>query len=170
AASSSWRSARSPRGSDVRPSSPGSPMPADPSSAWRATTPRARASCMGCASVSLVTPTYTEGQRAGLFLCALREHGLSHPEPRVDFLVVDDGSAAVMRRHHQDALHDVSARGGTHTFRLVEQPLNQGKGASIRRGWRESGMEASWWGFVDADGAVPAAEVFRLVGMLALTQ
>jgi dolichyl-phosphate beta-glucosyltransferase len=120
--------------------------------------------------VSMVIPAYNEGPRLGRFLFSLVEHGLAHPHPPVDFVVVDDGSVDGLRQCERDAVHDVGLRGGAHRFRLVEQHPNQGKGAAIRRGWRESDPAASWWGFVDADGAISASEVFRLVSTLAQTE
>jgi len=116
--------------------------------------------------VSLVIPEYNEGERLGQYLSALHEHGLARPEPRVEFLVVDDGSVDRLRQHVREAVREVASRGGAHSFRVVEQRPNQGKGTAIRRGWRESDPTASWRGFVDGDGAVSASEVFRLVGLL----
>ncbi|MDD5350204.1 MAG: hypothetical protein PHQ12_08335, partial [Chthoniobacteraceae bacterium] len=48
---------------------------------------------------------------------------------------------------------------------------NEGKGAAILRGWDtalEDGAEENGWvGFLDADGAVPAREVARVLGTIA---
>jgi dolichyl-phosphate beta-glucosyltransferase len=47
---------------------------------------------------------------------------------------------------------------------------NQGKGASIRWGWSHAADDAStWWSFIDADGAVPASEFWRVATMLCST-
>jgi dolichyl-phosphate beta-glucosyltransferase len=49
--------------------------------------------------------------------------------------------------------------------RFVGSPSNQGKAAAIRMGWSQA-SPATWLGFLDGDGAVPAHEVARLISML----
>ena len=60
----------------------------------------------------------------------------------------------------------LSAAGAPHSLRILELGQNGGKGAAIRAGWRAAPQATRWLGFVDADGAVPAREVWRFVGLL----
>lgn len=118
---------------------------------------------------SVVVPALDEGDRLPGLLDGLVS-AAPPGAPAVEFLVVDDGSA----RQHLDrertavaaASERVGASGGSSRFRLVECPSNGGKGAAIRRGWGESSRGTAWLGFLDADGAVPAAEAWRLAGRL----
>ena len=48
----------------------------------------------------------------------------------------------------------------------LRAPRNQGKGASIRAGWHRAGESEDWLGFIDADGAVPAREFWRVAVLL----
>jgi dolichyl-phosphate beta-glucosyltransferase len=118
---------------------------------------------------SVVVPALDEGDRlAGLLdgLAAAAPPGA----PDVEFVVVDDGSAhrhlALERAAVAAASGRALASGAPCRFRLVEHLSNRGKGAAIRRGWGEASGGAAWLGFLDADGAVPAAEAWRLAGRL----
>jgi glycosyltransferase involved in cell wall biosynthesis len=51
--------------------------------------------------------------------------------------------------------------------RLIEGGRNRGKGGAIRLGWAAADEGAEWLAFVDADGAISAAEFWRLTGLLA---
>ncbi len=122
------------------------------------------------AFVTVVIPAYNEGKRLPRLLEELAALGAFVRSPPVEFLVVDDGSAPSHLELERAAV-DVAARrlaeaGAPHQMRLVAAPRNSGKGSAIRRGWAEADPHAEWFGFVDADGAVPARELWRLVSML----
>ena len=113
---------------------------------------------MGCL---LVIPTFRESERLPPFLAKLLAH-LDRAALATDVLVVDDGSGTDEQRH----LADLAARLRPKHPRLLE-PLclaqNRGKGAAVRAGWERATAEHDWVGFVDADGAIPANEVTRLL-------
>ncbi len=119
---------------------------------------------------SVVVPALDEGDRLSGLLDGLAT-GAPPGAPAVEFLVVDDGSGhrhlALGRAAVAAASERARASGAPCRFRLVELPSNRGKGAAIRRGWSEAPRGAAWLGFLDADGAVPAAEAWRLAGRLA---
>src|SRR5512146_2048580 len=116
-------------------------------------------------SVSVVIPAFNEGQRLPHFLRDLTEIAATVRHVRVEFLVVDDGSAPEHAGRHAAAVVDAQRAlhesGAPHRVTLVVQERNQGKGSAIRRGWAEAHRDAGWLGFVDADGAVGAPEVWR---------
>lgn len=120
--------------------------------------------------VFIVIPAYNEGDRLPGLLADLVECGIRVRAPSVEFLVVDDGSSLRHLQLEQMAVEQASVRltaaGAPHWVKLLELPGNVGKGSAIRRGWQELAPEATWLGFLDADGAVPASEVWRLVSML----
>jgi len=119
---------------------------------------------------SVVIPAFNEGHRLPAFVAEVARLGGEGSRPSVEFLVVDDGSSPDHLLKHADAVERGSASfaacGSAHVLRLLRLPRNQGKGAAIRSGWRESHPGSTWLGFVDADGAIPAREVWRLIGLL----
>lgn len=125
---------------------------------------------MFTASVCIVIPAYNEGERLPGLLADLVEYGVRVHAPSVEFLVVDDGSSPkdlqLERRAVEKAFTGFSSAGVPHRAKLLKLPRNFGKGSAIRRGWQEAAADADWLGFLDADGAVPASEVWRLVAML----
>ena len=110
-------------------------------------------------AVHLVIPCYRESGRLQAFLeplCQAIER-LSG----VSVLVVDDGSGP----EEADRLHViVEAVRARHPFvrELLRLHENIGKGATVYAGWRNHRGEP-WLMFADADGAVPAHEVARLI-------
>jgi glycosyltransferase involved in cell wall biosynthesis len=75
--------------------------------------------------------------------------------------VVDDGSGEI----EQARLHQIVSdwrKVDPHLLPLCSLHRNRGKGAAIRAGFEQS-TDYAWIGFVDADGAVPAYEVCRLL-------
>lgn len=115
---------------------------------------------MGGARFLLAIPSYNEGTRLGAFLeellPALGSAGLG-----ADVVVVDDGS----RPEESGAMGGIVDRlRGKHGFLrpMVRLNANCGKGGAVYAAWREE-REAAWLAFVDADGAVPAREVVRLM-------
>ena len=119
---------------------------------------------------SVVVPAYNEGERLPQMLRELVTSGGTSSSP-IEFLVIDDGSRPDHRAHYEDAVAAVTRawaeRGAPHRISLISSARNQGKGASVRLGWAKAAADARWLGFVDADGAVPAHEVWRVIGRAA---
>ena len=84
--------------------------------------------------------------------------------------MVDDHSATdheTRQRLAVEAARDaLETAGAAHRVEYTRAPRNQGKGASIRAGWHRAGEREDWLGFVDADGAVPAREFWRVAALL----
>ncbi len=120
--------------------------------------------------VTIAIPAFEEGERLPALLEALAGMAPSGA-PATEFLVVDDGSASDHRDRERAAVDAVSQRleraALPHRARFVASPKNRGKGAAIRIGWAEADPAADWLGFVDADGAIAAPEIWRLVGRVA---
>ena len=125
---------------------------------------------MPATSLVVILPAYNEGQRLHTFLQDWVAHARLHDHLRVTAVVVDDGSRDAEAAQHQlavTAAKDAFAGSAAgHDVRYLRAAQNQGKGASIRWGWKEAGNGADWWGFVDSDGALPATEFWRLASML----
>jgi len=120
--------------------------------------------------VTTVVPAYNEGDGLSAFLRALATEGLACRSVTVSVIVVDDGSdaehEAQQRAGVEAAAAVLSAAGSAHRISYLRSPQNQGKGASIRLGWSRADGDADWLGFIDADGAVPAREYWRVATML----
>lgn len=120
--------------------------------------------------VSLVLPAFNEGLRLPPFLARLATQLAPQRAPAVELLVVDDGSREEDLRLEREAVERASAvlraAGSPHRVRLVAAERNRGKGAAIRRGWAEAAPEARWLGFLDADGAIDAPELARVLRLL----
>ncbi|HVP69651.1 MAG TPA: glycosyltransferase [Anaeromyxobacteraceae bacterium] len=120
--------------------------------------------------VSVVIPAFNEGLRLPAFVEDIARLASEASAPPVEFLVVDDGSSPDHLARHEEAVERARAvlagSGSPHAVRLLREGRNRGKGAAIRSGWRQSDPQSGWLGFVDGDGAVPAREVWRLVGLL----
>ena len=87
--------------------------------------------------LSLVIPAFNEERRLGPTLLAWRAF-FADQSYSFELLVVDDGSS--------DRTADVAQSGGA---RVLQLPLNQGKGAAVRAGMLDAG--GRWLGYVDAD-------------------
>jgi len=115
---------------------------------------------------SVVMPAFDEGERLPQLLRVL-ELSADPLSPPTEFIVADDGSAPGHHARHQAAVAATrnawGRQGAPHRISLFTLPRNRGKGAAIRAAWSQSAPHAEWVGFVDADGAVPAAEVWRLI-------
>ena len=118
--------------------------------------------------VSVVMPAYDEGPRLPALAAAIAERLCALDDPIVEMVVVDDGSAAAdsaaMRAAVEAAAAALRAAAAPHAFRFVRAARNGGKGSAIRLGWRHADPAADWLGWVDADGAIGAAELVRLIG------
>lgn len=121
-------------------------------------------------SITTVFPTYNEGERLAAFLSEWATIGLSHQAVAVTALVVDDGSHAEQAATQEAAVARTAellrSAGSAHRLEYVRADRNRGKGAAIRLGWSRADMGATWLTFIDADGAIPAREYWRVADML----
>jgi len=110
----------------------------------------------------LVVPAFNEGQRLAAFLPDLCNK-ISTSGQNISLLVIDDGSLTTESTAMRACVESLRA---THPFLhpLLTLPKNLGKGGAIYAGW-DTSTSAEWLGFIDADGAVPAAEAIRFAGM-----
>jgi dolichyl-phosphate beta-glucosyltransferase len=117
-------------------------------------------------AITTVIPAFNEGDRLFTFLQDWASAGASQEAVRVTALVVDDGSreqASIRQREAVEAAAAFLKRAGArHDVRYLRADRNRGKGASIRWGWSQADPGADWLGFIDADGALPAREYWRL--------
>ncbi len=121
--------------------------------------------------VTLVVPAYRESRRLPALVARWAELALAEHAHAIELIVVDDGSPAAELEAERAAVEAAARRvaeaGASHRIRLVAADRNAGKGTAVRRGWSLAHPGARWLGFVDADGAVSADEVWRLTRMLA---
>ena len=121
-------------------------------------------------TLTTVIPTYNEGDELLGFLESWASTGLSHTCVVAKAIVIDDGSrpddAAVQQRAVGIAMDLLRAGGSAHCVEYRRTDRNAGKGAAIRLGWRDADAQSAWLSFIDADGAVPAREYWRLAGQL----
>ena len=112
--------------------------------------------------VLLVMPAWREFHRLPPYLRELMST-LSGAKFKTRILVVDDGSPPEEQQRLLGAMTP-----GTFGACTVLEPIllteNHGKGYSICHGWRTA-ESAAWYAFVDADGAMPAGEVYRLLDL-----
>jgi len=120
--------------------------------------------------VTTVIPAYNEGERLAAFLDSWVAEGLRETAVTATAVVVDDGSAAEIGSRQQAAAEAAGGRlqaaGVDHRVVYMRAPRNRGKGAAIRLGWSRAAADADWLGFIDADGAVPAREFWRVANGL----
>ena len=114
----------------------------------------------------LVVPAFRESQRLPKFLPELCRAVSAMDGLPVEIRVVDDGSGATEQQILVDLVADLRQ---THDCLL--EPLllerNRGKGGAVYAGWDASRDDPyTKLGFVDADGAVSAAEVARVLEMI----
>ncbi len=108
----------------------------------------------------LVIPAYEEHQRLPPFLRDLvQQLGETRYTTRIQ--IVDDGSSANSLSELVRAMGDHASSSSVEILPIRELGSRRGKGAAIRTGWN-SEVNARWLAFVDADGAIPAAEVRRV--------
>ena len=118
--------------------------------------------------VSTAVPAFNEGGRLSAFLCEWAEAAVGHPGIAVEIIVVDDGSGSahesLQRRGVEAAANVLQGAGSDHRVRYLRAPSNQGKGARSAWDGVTPTRRAQWLGFIDADGAVPAREFWRVAG------
>lgn len=119
-------------------------------------------------SFLLVIPAYRESARLPTYLNELAAT-LAEAEPDIALLIVDDGSGSEEQSALLEAIKSHERAGRPRLLKPLLLAHNQGKGAAVRLGWSEGLLckDADWVGFVDADGAIPAGEVRRLIEMAA---
>jgi dolichyl-phosphate beta-glucosyltransferase len=109
--------------------------------------------------LSVVIPAFDEARRITASLAAidafLRQSGLGY-----EIVVVDDGS-----RDGTGDLVEALARGSYPAVRLLRNPVNRGKGASVRRGMLAAG--GAWACACDADLSAPIDRLPALLAPLA---
>jgi dolichyl-phosphate beta-glucosyltransferase len=124
--------------------------------------------------LTTVAPAYNEGSRLAAFLEDWSAEALSQLGLVATLVVVDDGSRPEHESIQERAVRETAAAlrsgGAAHRVEYVRSPRNRGKGASIRLGWDRAGTGEDWLGFIDADGAVPAREFWRLARVLSETE
>jgi len=130
---------------------------------------------MSAARITTVMPAFNEGARLGAFLEDWTTEACARANPVVTAVIVDDGSSPEEEARQRAAANAATARlqaaSAPHRVTYLRVERNQGKGASIRWGWSHGADPAStWWSFIDADGAVPAAEFWRVSSMLCGTR
>lgn len=107
----------------------------------------------------LIVPTYRDADRLKGFLPELCDE-----VSRLDgagVLVVDDGSGVPWAEDCRKVVADV-ARQYPGRLEFLALPENQGKGGAVYAGW-DASPDCEWLGFIDADGATPAAEAARMI-------
>lgn len=129
---------------------------------------------MDAVSISTVIPTYNEGDRLAAFLDEWVAAALAHSGLTVTAIVVDDGSAAEIAKAQEAVVtrvaRELSANNSSHRIEYIRADRNRGKGAAIRLGWSRAPLDATWLTFIDADGAIPAREYWRVAAMLPTTE
>lgn len=135
-------------------------LPANPVSPW--STSSGSGWKDPAAEILLVIPAFNEGRRLAAFLPRLCET-ISAAGPGISVLVVDDGSLPSESAAMRAAVESLRP---SHPFLLPTLALTQnlGKGGAVYAGW-DTSSRAEWLGFIDADGAVPAAEAVRFAEM-----
>lgn len=118
--------------------------------------------------ITTVIPAYNEGDRLSTFLQDWAQCATTHDAIRATAIVVDDGSNPREAAQQKDAVTAASnlLRPCAHRISYVANDRNCGKGAAIRFGWSRADADAVWLGFIDADGAVPAREYWRVASEL----
>ncbi len=125
---------------------------------------------MPVSALTTVIPAFNEGDRLFTFLQDWASTGAPHTSLQVTALVVDDGSRQQEGDRQRQAVEAAAdllrGAGAPHDIRYLRADRNRGKGASIRWGWSQADPGADWLSFIDADGALPAREYWRLAAGL----
>lgn len=112
----------------------------------------------------VVIPAFRESVRLPAYLAQLSDALRLHPPFETNILVVDDGSPADEQKI-TTCLVETAAKNSAAILPPLLLEKNVGKGAAIMAGWHES-KGARWLAFADADGAVSASEVIRLLRIM----
>lgn len=109
--------------------------------------------------ILLVTPVWNDSTRLGVFGVSLAET-LAAADLPVRWVIADDGSSEEDREKLgglRDSFSEIYPNVGLHLA-----AMHHGKGAVIREAW-DLAPNADWLAFVDADGAVTAADMLGLI-------
>ena len=109
--------------------------------------------------ISLVIPAFNEASRLPGFLNALTQE-FEVAGQTTEIIIVDDGS----REEDKRIYRDVVANSAGIQIKLIENNLNQGKGAALKQGFLAA--SGDWIGYTDADGATSAKEIVRLIKLI----
>lgn len=107
-------------------------------------------------TVLLAIPHYNDTERLGPFLSEL----LDKLPSRFEIVVSDDGSLPSEQRRLREMVGEFRGGRAGAVVRAIFATRNTGKGGAVRRAWdtADPSMDLA---FVDADGAVSAAEFLR---------
>ena len=108
-------------------------------------------------SVSIIIPAYNEEKRLPATLEKIRGYLGAAPWEFAEIVVVDDGS--------RDATREVAEKAGA---RVLANPVNRGKGYSVRHGMLEA--KAEWALLTDADLSAPIEELEKLWSVAAKSE
>lgn len=109
--------------------------------------------------LSLVIPAFNEEARLGATLDAVIATLATQPTRSEAIVVLDgctDGTRALVDRY--------AGSHGNLTLRLIDNPINQGKGACVRQGMQAAG--GRYRVFTDADLSYPLDQLPKLLGAL----
>ena len=106
--------------------------------------------------ISIVIPVYNEQHRISSFLTSVTGY-LKKKDFSYEIVIVDDGSTDETVSTIKQIL-DEEVPG---TFRVIQLPVNAGKGAAIRKGMLEANGEHIF--FLDADGSTSIEEIDRFI-------
>ncbi len=107
--------------------------------------------------ILLVIPVFNDSRRLAGFAPQVAKT-LLDTIPGLRLCIADDGSTASDLASTRMIVEDMRTHG---TVELLEFP-HRGKGATVRAAWKHF-PSAEWLAFVDADGAVPAADIRKLL-------
>ena len=102
--------------------------------------------------INIVIPVYNEQHRIHSFLASVIEY-LLQKDFSYEILIVDDGSTDETVTTVKSILNKKLPG----KYRLVQQPVNLGKGAAIQKGMLEADGEYIF--FIDADGSTAIKEI-----------
>ena len=105
---------------------------------------------------SLIIPAFNEADRIGGTLKEALSF-LERTSPESEVIVVDDGSTDAT----SEIVRGVFAVAGHVATRLIQRPVNRGKGAAVREGLSEAAREVAL--FSDADFSTPIEEAPKLL-------
>ena len=107
----------------------------------------------------LVTPVWNDASRLARFGPVLAG-ALAKEQLPLRWIIADDGSTEEEKRRLQELLATFAET--YPTVRLMTNSQRTRKGGAIRKAW-DAFPEADWLAFVDADGAVGAEDILRLM-------